>query len=403
VRLNRFGHETIHNLPIVFFSNRQAYVSALFDRLVAATVARLWSSGALASLVGPLQRSLAFLVVAVAIGVYELVARLQAVPISGEELLVIVFMLIRFNGPIAQINTLRAQLAVRLPQAESMLRIIKWTPPQRHPGGGTTMVPHDADIVFEGVSFTYRGKDRPALAKVSLTIEAGRTTSILGPSGSGKSTVVKLLGGLYEPDRGRILIGGVPLDQADLAQWRDGIAIVSQDYHLFEGSIADNIRFGKLDATDAEIAAAARLANAHEFVAALPRGYQSVIGEGGAGLSGGQKQRIQIARAFISRPKVLILDEATSAQDALSEREVIDAIRSLGRAVTVIIISHRLSSLAFADYSYVLDRGHVVEEGDSQTLIQARGLYYRMNELQLGGDGRQRETAPGDVLETDPR
>jgi subfamily B ATP-binding cassette protein MsbA len=233
-------------------------------------------------------------------------------------------------------------------------------------------------IRFRGVSFAYSRNKREALSGVDFEIPRGRTTAIVGPSGAGKSTVIHLLCRLYDPADGRILVDGCDLAQYDLPSWRSRIALVSQDVFLFGGSIRENIAYGKPEATDGEVVAAARRAHADEFVRQLPEGYDTPAGRIGRRLSGGQRQRLSIARALVREPEVLILDEATNSLDTISEAHIQQSIEELCRDRTVVVVAHRLSTLLRADNIVVLDHGAVVEQGRFDELIAREGLFARM-------------------------
>ncbi len=237
-------------------------------------------------------------------------------------------------------------------------------------------------ITFEDVSFSYPGGDRPALDRVSLRIPSGRTTALVGPSGAGKSTIVNLVCRFYDADRGEVRVDDRPLRDLDLPLWRRAIGIVSQDIYVFGASVRENIAYGVPDATEERIVEAARLADAHAFIAALPQGYDTRTGDGGISLTGGQRQRIALARAVIGNPRILILDEATNSLDSLSEHLITEALDRFGGGRTVIVIAHRLSTIERADNIVVLDEGRVAEEGDLRTLVARKGLFSRMYRLQ---------------------
>jgi ATP-binding cassette subfamily B protein len=233
-------------------------------------------------------------------------------------------------------------------------------------------------IAFEDVSFAYPGGRGAAHDGLSFTVSAGEKIGIVGPSGSGKSSVARLLLRLFDPQVGRVLIGGHDLKTLDPEVVRRMIAVVHQDTYLFHGTVEDNLRLGKPDADEQEIEAAARDANAHEFISLLPYGYQTMIGERGVLLSGGQRQRLAIARALLRDAPILILDEALSSVDAENEAVIQQAIDRLTAGRTTLILAHRLSSVIGADRILVLDRGRVVEEGRHADLIRNDGPYYRL-------------------------
>ena len=242
------------------------------------------------------------------------------------------------------------------------------------------------DIVYENVSFHYpTAPDKTVIKDLNLTIRPGEHVAFVGPSGSGKSTLAHLLLGLYAPSSGRILIDGVPQAEWHMRWVRRQLAVVMQESILLSGSIGDNIRFAKPDATEAEIQEAARLANAEEFILRMPEGYKTPVGERGVALSGGQRQRIAIARAILRNPPVLILDEATSALDYESERLIQEALDRLSQGRTVITIAHRLSTIKNADRIVVLRDGVVVEQGNFRELNVRGGVFAQLIAAQSAG------------------
>ncbi|UJR22125.1 hypothetical protein I4U23_025189 [Adineta vaga] len=232
------------------------------------------------------------------------------------------------------------------------------------------------DIEFENITFTYpMRQDAPVLRKLSITIPSGKTMALVGSSGCGKSTAIQLIQRFYDPESGRILLDGRNITRLNVAWLRSHIGVVSQEPVLFTGSIEDNIRYGKPDATDEEVEAVAKMANAHDFIMALPENYKTPSGDK---LSGGQKQRIAIARALLSDPKILLLDEATSALDNASERVVQDALDKAKDGRTTVVIAHRLSTIRNADLIVALENGQVKESGTHHELMKQKGLYYEL-------------------------
>jgi ABC-type multidrug transport system fused ATPase/permease subunit len=237
------------------------------------------------------------------------------------------------------------------------------------------------DIAFEHVAFGY-GKEEQVLRDVSFTIKAGQVVGFVGPTGSGKSTVVSLMPRFYDPSAGRVLLDGKDISKHKLAALRSQIGFVLQETVLFRGTIGENIAYGKPGATREEIIAAAKLANADEFISRMPHGYDSAVGERGDTLSGGQRQRIGIARAIIRNSPIMILDEPTAALDTESEKLVIEGLTRLMKGRTVIMIAHRLSTLKDADKIIVLKDGVVVEEGTNDALIAQDGVYAELHRIQ---------------------
>lgn len=250
---------------------------------------------------------------------------------------------------------------------------------------GEKLSPTPGDIRFEHVSFAYQ--DKEVLHDINLTLPQNALTALVGPSGSGKSTVMKLCARFYDPQKGRILFNGVPMNEINPESLMSHISMVFQDVYLFQDTIRNNIRFGKTDATEEEIIAAAKKACCHDFIMRLPQGYDTMVGEGGCTLSGGEKQRISIARAMLKDAPIILLDEATASLDPENEVEVQKAIDTLIKGRTVIAIAHRLKTIQEADRIIVLDNGEVKEEGKHDELIRKEGLYARLWKIQENTSG----------------
>ena len=256
-------------------------------------------------------------------------------------------------------------------------------------------------IIFENVSFQYDSGKRSALKQATCTINIGETTAFVGSSGAGKSSLISLICRVYDPSSGRLLVDGVPLPELDLGWWRSQIAVVSQQVFLFNASVADNIAYGKLDATREELVEAAHRAHAMDFIDELPDGFDTILGDQGLRLSGGQRQRLALARAFVRDPKILILDEATNSLDLISEGVVQDALEQFGRNRTVLIVAHRISTIEHADKIIVLDSGRIIENGTVAQLLAAGGLFSRFYALQLRKKDSGRSRLPNAWLQVD--
>ena len=248
-----------------------------------------------------------------------------------------------------------------------------------------TMTKGPGRIVFDRVSFSY-GAGRPVINDLSLVFEAGKTTALVGPSGGGKSTILNLILRLYDPHEGTVTIDDLDIRLASFTSLRDKISFVGQDTFLFSASVSDNIRFGSPTASEEEVIAACKAANAHEFIEHLPQGYQTQVGENGAFLSGGQKQRLAIARAILRDAPILLLDEATSALDSKSEALVQEAIQRLTRDRTTVVIAHRLSTVLGADKICVIEAGTLAEEGTAKALLARDGVFRGLYDQQFGTD-----------------
>ncbi len=291
----------------------------------------------------------------------------------------------KFLEPIRKIINLLEMYQSGMAGFDRFERVMSTDPDIEDREKAKNLLVQKGEIKFESVSFTYNHEEEGVLEELNLRVKGGETLALVGPSGAGKSTICSLIPRFYEVNKGRVTIDKQDVKQLTQKSLRENIGIVQQDVFLFNGSIKENISFGKLEASDEEVIEAAKKANAYEFIMELPDGFDTYVGERGVRLSGGQKQRISIARIFLKNPKILLLDEATSALDNHTELLIQNSLNELAKNRTTIIIAHRLSTIKNADRIIVLDRSGVVEEGNHNELLELEGHYAKLYKAQFHG------------------
>jgi ATP-binding cassette, subfamily B, bacterial len=294
------------------------------------------------------------------------------------------FITARLYGPAAALAGIQIQIVSALAVFERIFEYLDMTTEEYDPPGAIALPEVNGEIAFEHVVFSYDGT-REVLDDISFHVQPGEVAAFVGPSGAGKTTITQLVPRFYDPQGGRVLIDGNDLRSVTLDSLRRDIGIVTQETYLFHDTIANNLRYGKPDATDAELEACARAANIADFIAALPNGYETVVGERGHKLSGGERQRLAIARVLLKDPRILILDEATSSLDYENEAAIQKALDVVMKGRTSLVIAHRLSTVLTADVIFVVDRGRIVESGRHATLLARGGLYSRLYRTQFAG------------------
>jgi ATP-binding cassette subfamily B protein len=363
------------------FSREEANIEAFRTSNAANRDANL-RAVAYTSALTPALEALGYVAVAVVAGVGGFFL-LQGLPLGESSVtlgLIVAFIgyVQRFNQPISQIALLWANIQSAIAGAERIFDLLDEQPEIAEPVNARAMPVIAGRVVFESVWAEYTAGE-PVLRQVDLVAEPGQTVAIVGPTGAGKTTLVNLLPRFYDVTAGRVTIDGIDVRTVQLTSLRRQIGMVLQDSFLFSDTVANNIRYARPDASDAEVVAAAQLARAHEFIERLPEGYATVLGERGGGLSQGQRQLLSIARAALANPRLLILDEATSSVDTRTERQIQAALESLLAGRTSFVIAHRLSTIRNADRVLVLVAGQIVEQGTHEELLALRGVYYNLS------------------------
>jgi ATP-binding cassette subfamily B protein len=371
--------ETIQGIAIVKAFTMEGQLEGKVDRLVESAERRANRIARLSERTAPLTESFAGLAVASVLAYAAYGTIYNNIP-PGAFFSFVTALLLAYD-PARRLARLQVQMERAVVNARMIYEFLDTVPHQRDVPDAKALVVTDAKIEFRNVSFAY-GEDE-VLRDVSFFAEGGKTTALVGPSGAGKSTIITLIPRFYDPKAGQILIDGQDIAHVTKQSLREQLAYVSQQPYLFEGTIRDNIRYGRQEATDEDVERAARLAYAHEFILAQPQGYDTPVGENGVTLSGGQRQRLSIARALVRNAPILLLDEATSALDTESEAAVQKALDEAMVGRTVVVIAHRLSTVVRADKIVVMQQGRIIEEGNHDSLARrSDGLYARLNNLQ---------------------
>jgi subfamily B ATP-binding cassette protein MsbA len=380
-RLTDTAQEALANQTIVKAYRAEEHEGRRFSVVAREIVRANLRSAKIAALSPPVIEMIG--VVAVVILLFFGQREIMAGRMNAAQFLTFLFFLFRSYDPMRKLSRLSNSMEQALAAARHVWEVMDEHAAIPEKPGAVELAPLKSEIELRDISFGYANETRSVLRGVSLRIPAGKMVALVGESGGGKSTLTKLLPRFHDPTSGAVLWDGTDLRDARVASLRRHIALVTQETVLFNDTVRHNIAYGRLDATDAEIEEAARVAFAHDFIQELPAGYDTIVGERGIFLSGGQRQRLAIARAVLADAPVLILDEATSALDAESERLVQRALSNLIRDRTTIVIAHRLSTVRRADRIVVMEGGRIVETGTHTELLTRGGLYRRLYELQF--------------------
>ncbi|MBE9034288.1 ABC transporter ATP-binding protein [aff. Roholtiella sp. LEGE 12411] len=356
---------------------RENYEQRRFDTASKNVVNTFFKLDIISGIVNPISEVLSGFVL-VSILVIALLQNHASLP----NYLSFILILYRLQPKVQHLDGIRVNLVSLTSAVQDVISFLDYSDKPYIRSGNIHFKSLEQGIYFKSVSFLYNPLEEAVIKNVSISIPAGKTTAIVGPSGAGKSTIIGLICRFYEVTTGEIYTDSYPLRELNLTDWRNKIAIVSQDIYMFSTTVLENIAYGRLDATKNEIIAAAKLANAHDFIQQLPQSYDTKVGDRGIRLSGGQRQRIALARAIVRNPQILILDEATNALDSISEHLIQEALNTLSQNRTVIVIAHRLSTIEQADQIIVLNEGQVIEQGNLEHLLTLNGLFAKLYNLQ---------------------
>ena len=383
--------ESISSIRVVKSFVRESYEIGRFNRQNTLNFQAAMQNVRLTSLLTPTVEFLAALSVTFIVwfGGYEVVNGVM----TAGALVAFLTYAVNLANPVKRLARVYGSLQRAMAAVDRVFYVLDLEESIHDREGAEVLPSTEGHVVFHDVSFEYK-KGVPALEHVSLEAKPGQMIAFVGPSGAGKSTIANLIPRFYDVTDGQILIDGRDIRDVTIASLREQIGIVPQETMLFSTTVRENIRYGRLDATDEEVEAAAKAANAEEFIRQLPEGYDTQIGERGLNLSGGQRQRMAIARAILKNPRILILDEATSALDTESEKIVQAALDTLMQGRTSFVIAHRLSTIFDADEIFVIDHGHVVEQGTHEELLAKGGLYQYLYSIQFKNGGAAQDGAP---------
>ncbi|WP_327433467.1 ABC transporter ATP-binding protein [Streptomyces sp. NBC_01236] len=377
--LSAIAEESLGNVALVQAYNRQGWEERRFERESLGKFRAAMTSARIRAVYRPIVEIIEVTgaLAVMALGTWKLAQ--GQLTLGG--LLVFLALISKLYGPLRDLSQLSNTFYAASASAERIIELLDQRPQVVEAAGARRLGRARGDVEFEGVSFRYPGTSRWALAGVSFRAAPGETLALVGASGAGKSTVAKLQLRFYDPDRGTVRIDRTDLRDLRLSEVRDSVAVVLQETLVFHGTVGENIAYGRPEATEADIVAAARAADAHEFIRLLPEGYDTVVGQHGRTLSGGQRQRLAIARAMIRNAPVLLLDEPTTGLDARSGRRIMEPLRRLMAGRTTIVISHNLLTVRDATRIVVLDHGRVVERGTHEDLLAHGGTYAQLHRL----------------------